>query len=166
MDFGSIRSDSSDDALDDRDDSFRHNAEGSREKRDTLEMLGPDYLDLVKDDNLAVKENRFTVNLARETSHHSNNITSLDDTALEQDKSLMVSKKEKRLKSITEPTNFFSEQRLKDTLRSEEYSSEKKEYKRTQKLQATVMTLALIKYFVVCSLQTTDTYLFSNSLSG
>lgn len=70
------------------------------------------------------------------------------------------------MKSINEPTNFFSEQRLKDNLRSEETSSEKKEYKRTQKLQATVMTLALIKFFVVCTLQSKNTYLVSNSLSG
>jgi hypothetical protein len=56
------------------------------------------------------------------------------------------------MKSINEPTNFYSEQRLKDTLRSEETSSEKQEYKRTQKLQAAVMTLALIKFFVVCTL--------------
>jgi len=67
MDFRSIRSDSSDDAPNDRDDSFRYGAEDSREKRDTIDMLGPDYLDFVKDENLAVKENRFTVNLARGT---------------------------------------------------------------------------------------------------
>ena len=67
MDFRSIRSDSLDDAPNDRDDSFRSGAEDSREKRDTIDMLGPDYLDFVKDENLAVKENRFTVNLARGT---------------------------------------------------------------------------------------------------
>ena len=77
-----------------------------------------------------------------------------------------MSTTERRMKSINEPTNFFSEQRLKDNLRSEETDSELREYRRTQKLQATVMTLALIKYFVVCSLQSTNTFLFSNSIAG
>jgi hypothetical protein len=50
-------------------------------------MLGPDYLDFVKDDNLVVKENRFTVNLARETLPHKDNSVSLelDDTNLDQE---------------------------------------------------------------------------------
>ena len=90
MDFRSIRSDSSEDAPDDRDDSFRYGAEDSREKRDTIDMLGPDYLDFVKDEHLAVKENRFTVNLARETLTQTNNENSLDNTNLEEDKSLIM----------------------------------------------------------------------------
>ncbi len=83
MDFRSIRSDSSDDIDDDRNDSFRYSAHDAREKRDTLEMLGPDYLDFVKEDNLPVKENRFTVNIARETLPLKDNPVSLDDTQLE-----------------------------------------------------------------------------------
>ena len=90
MDFRSIRSDSSEDALDYRDDSFRYGAEDSREKRDTIDMLGPDYLDFVKNEHLAVKENRFTVNLARETLTQANNETSLDNTNLEEDKNLVM----------------------------------------------------------------------------
>ena len=87
MDFRSLKSDSSGDGSDDREDSFQYSAEESREKRDTLEMLGPDYLDFVKDDNLVVKENRFTVNLARETLPHKDNSVSLelDDTNLDQE---------------------------------------------------------------------------------
>ena len=90
MDFRSIRSDSSEDAPDYRDDSFRYNAEDAREKRDTIDMLGPDYLDFVKDEHLAVKENRFTVNLERGAVNQTNNETSLDNTNLEEDKSLIL----------------------------------------------------------------------------
>ena len=85
MDFRSIRSDSSDDIADDRGDSFRYSNYEAREKRDTLEMLGPDYLDFVKEDNLPIKENRFTVNLARENQPPTQNTVSLDDTNIEQD---------------------------------------------------------------------------------
>jgi len=60
MDFRSIRSDSSDD---DRDDSSRFSAEDAREKRDTNEILGKDYLEFVKDESVDVKDDRFSRNL-------------------------------------------------------------------------------------------------------
>jgi len=36
--------------------------------------------------------------------------------------------------------------------------------RRTRKLQGVVMVLALLKYFVIASLQTTNSYVFSSSL--
>jgi hypothetical protein len=65
MDYLSSRSNSSDEALD-QEDTIRFSHKESREKRDTLEMLGPDYLDFAKADIAVIKDNRFTVNLARE----------------------------------------------------------------------------------------------------
>lgn len=57
---------------------MRYSYKESPKKRDTLEMLGPDFIDFAKADITVVKDNRFTVNLARENKPQEN--TALDDT--------------------------------------------------------------------------------------
>ena len=69
------------------------------------------------------------------------------------------------MKSIEDDhLNFQSEQKLRAALRREETTSELIDRRRTYKLQAAVMTLALFKFFVVEMLQVTNSYIFSSSL--
>ena len=66
------------------DSSYSRQSE-AEQKRNTLEMLGPDFVDFVKADIAEVKENRFTVNLASDKRNESKNLPQAETQLLEED---------------------------------------------------------------------------------